>query len=346
MSLGANLAKVDARNKVTGEALYAGDLADDDMLHALVVFTDQVHARLTHLDVSAAQAMPGVHLVLTSADVPVNEYGLTKFDQPVLIGTESTGRSSVPHDVSRWEADHLAVVVADTPEIAAAAADLIETTWVALPIVHDIDEALADDAVLLHPEDASGSNEYSHLVIRKGDVDRAFADAEHIIEGTYEFPHQEHAFLQTDAAVASIDNQGRVTVETAGQWTHEDQMQVAHALGVDNDEVRIIYRAIGGAFGGKEDMSLQVVLGLAAARLRDLGIRRPVKCTWSREESIVGHHKRHRGRVTTRWAATADGRVLGVEAECHLDAGAYNLSLIHISEPTRPPLLSRMPSSA
>ena len=324
MSLGTSPAKPDAAGKVTGDALYAGDLQSTETLHATVVFTDKVHARITRLDVDGARSMPGVVAVLTAADVPVNEYGLTKFDQPVLIGPDSTGRSPVPHDVSRWEADHLAVVVAETADQALAAAMTIEADWEDLPIVADIDAALADGAAVLHPEDGTGSNVYSHLVIRKGDVDAAFAEAAHIVEGTYEVPYQEHAYLQTEAAVARIDDEGRVTVETAGQWTHEDQEQIAHALDLPVDRVRVIYRAIGGAFGGKEDMSLQIVMALAAKHLHDLGIDRPVRCEWSREESIVGHHKRHRGRIHTRWAADADGRILAVEADSHLDAGAYN----------------------
>ncbi len=324
MSLGDAVVKPDAHAKVTGEAIYAGDVIADDMLHAKVVFTDQVHARLLSLDTTDAEAMPGVHLVLTAADVPVNEYGLTKFDQPVLIGPTSTSRSAVPHDVSRWEADHLAVVVADTAEIAAAAAETIVTDWEQLPLVRDLDAALAPEATRVHPEDDVDSNAYTHLVIRKGDVASAFSSAEHIIEGTYELPYQEHAFLQTEAAVGYVDEQGRITIETAGQWTHEDQEQVAHALALAVEDVRVIYRAIGGAFGGKEDMSLQIVLGLAALKLREAGVHRPVRSEWSREESIVGHHKRHRGRIHTRWAADSDGRILGVEADAYLDAGAYN----------------------
>ena len=324
MSLGDPIIKPDAHGKVTGEAVYAGDIEDPAMTHALVVFTNQVHARITRLDVSGAEQVDGVHFVLTSADVPVNEYGLTKFDQPVLIGPTSTGRSAVPHDISRWEADHLAIVVADSPEIASAAALLIEADWEPLPIVADIDAALAPGAVRVHPEDDVDSNAYTHHVIRKGDVDSAFADATHVIEGTYEFPHQEHAYLQTEAGVARIDDHGRVMVETAGQWTHEDQAQVAHVLDADLDQVRIVYRAIGGAFGGKEDMSLQIVLALAARKLSAVGTPRPVRSEWSREESIIGHHKRHRGRVHTRWAADASGKILGVEADGYLDAGAYN----------------------
>lgn len=324
MSLGDSIRKPDARGKVTGDAIYAGDIQTDDLLHALTVFTDQPHARITRLDTSAAEALDGVHLVLTAADVPVNEYGLTVFDQPVLIGPVGTDRSPVAHDVSRWEADHLAIVVAETPLIAAEAAALIEADWDQLPLIADIDAALADGAPLLHPEHPSGRNDYQHYVIRKGDVEAAFAAADVIVEGTYEVPYQEHAFLQTEVAIGYLDTEGRVTVETAGQWTHEDQEQVAHALDLPIEQVRIIYRAIGGAFGGKEDMSLQIVVGLAARALHERGVDRPVRAEWSREESIVGHHKRHRGRVTTRWAATADGRILGVEADGHLDAGAYN----------------------
>ncbi|MGI9624028.1 MAG: xanthine dehydrogenase family protein molybdopterin-binding subunit [Acidimicrobiales bacterium] len=324
MTLGDSIPKPDAFGKVIGDATYADDLDLRDTLHAVVVFTDQVHARLLTLDTDQARNLPGVVAVITSADVPVNEYGLTKFDQPVLIGTETTAKSPVPSDVSRWEADHLAVVVAESVAIAQEGAQLITAEWEQLPVVADIDSALADGAPLIHPEDGIDSNAYTHMVIRKGDVDPAFAGAAFVVEGTYELPYQEHAFLQTEAAVAYIDPEGRVTVETGGQWTHEDQEQVAHALDLPLDQVRIIYRAIGGAFGGKEDMSLQIVMALAAKRLHDDGIDRPVKCVWSREESIVGHHKRHRGRVHTRWAADADGRILAVEADSHLDAGAYN----------------------
>ncbi|MGB5755458.1 MAG: molybdopterin cofactor-binding domain-containing protein, partial [Acidimicrobiales bacterium] len=232
-------------------------------------------------------------------------------------------------DVSRWEADHLAVVVAETERQAEAAALLLAPVWEELAIVADIDAALAEGAPILHDEvnpnaTNPGSNAYHHYVISHGDTAAAMAEAEVIVEGTYELPYQEHAFLQTEAALAYIDDGGRVTVETGGQWTHEDQEQVAHALNLSTDRVRIIYRAIGGAFGGKEDMSLQIVLALAARKLEAMGIDRPVRCQWSREESIVGHHKRHRGRVTTRWGATADGRLMAVEATGHLDAGAYN----------------------
>jgi CO/xanthine dehydrogenase Mo-binding subunit len=335
-AVGRSLIRIDGEGKTTGETLYAGDLEPSDLLHAVVVFTDQPHARLLSLDVSPCLAAPGVVDVVTAADVPVNEYGLTVADQPVLIGPATAGPATggdqpdrVRCDVSRWEADHLAVVVAETKRQAVEAAQLITSTWEPLPVVADIDAALAPDAPVLHPEPNAGvnnpgANAYHHYVVAHGDVERAMADAAVVVEGTYELPYQEHAYLQTEVAVAYIDGQGRVTVETAGQWTHEDREQVAHALALPEEQVRIVYRAIGGAFGGKEDMSLQIVMALTARKLAAAGVNRPVRCEWSREESIVGHHKRHRGRVTTRWGADRDGRIMAVEATGHLDAGAYN----------------------
>ncbi len=325
--LGESLIKADGAAKTSGEASYAQDVRLENSLEALVVFTNEPHARIRHLDTSKAEAVEGVAVIVTSADVPVNEYGLTMNDQPVLIGPTSTGRSAVACDVSRWEADNLAVIVAESAEIARAAAALIEVEWEPLPIVADIDAALAEGAPLVHPEIEAQSNAYYHYVIRNGSPDEVTAAidaAPVVIEGTYELPHQEHAFLQTEAGLAYFDDQGRITVECAGQWTHEDQEQIAHALDLPMGRVRVIYRTIGGAFGGKEDMSVQIALALAVQKLASLGVERPVRAEWSREESIVGHHKRHRGRVHARLAADTTGRIIAVEAEAHLDAGAYN----------------------
>ncbi len=322
--MGRSVARLDAEAKTTGAARYPGDRFPEGVAHAVIVFTDQPHARITRLDTSAAEAAEGVLLVITAADVPVNEYGLTMADQPVLIGPNTSGRSSVPGDVSRWEADQLAVVVADTEAQALAAAQLIDADWDQLPILADLDAAMADGAPMLHPENGRDTNAYYHLVVRKGEIDAAFERADVVIEGTYEVPYQEHAYLQPEAALAYVDNEGRLTVEIAGQWTHEDRDQIAHALDLPDDAVRVIYPPIGGAFGGREDMSMQIVLALAVQKLWAAGIERPIRSQWSREESIVGHHKRHRGRVHARLAATSDGLILGVEADGYLDAGSYN----------------------
>lgn len=324
MSVGDQPLRIDAVAKVTGDAAYPGDRIPHDALHALVVFTNQPHARLLSLDTTAASAAPGVVAIYGAADVPVNEYGLTMFDQPVFIGTHTTGRSAVPADVSRWEADHLCVVVAETPQMATDAAALIEATWEQLPVVADIDQALAPDAPVLHPEGEIARNDYYSYKIRKGDMDAGWAAAAAVVEDTYEVPYQEHAYLQPEAGLAYLDEDGRVTVEVGGQWAHEDRAQIAHALDLDDDQVRVIYPAIGGAFGGREDMSIQIVLALAAYRLAAAGEGRPVATVWSREESIVGHHKRHRGRIHAKWGVDAEGMLVAVQSEAWLDAGAYN----------------------
>lgn len=309
--------RVDAHDKVTGEALFSGDITPPNLLHGRVLFSGQPHARMISMDTSAAEALPGVVCVLTARDVPFNGYGLGTPDQPVFVGL---GSDNPYADVSLWEGDHVAVVVAESEAIAAEACGLIRIEWEQRPIVTDVREAMKDELVL-HPW--HGSNILKHYKIRKGEMDAGWAAAEVIVEGDYYLPHQEHAYLQPEAAVGYIDKEGRVTVKVGGQWAHKDQQEVARALNLPVDKVRIIYPAIGGAFGGREDMSLQIVLGLAAMRLHERGIDRPVRIIWTREESIIGHHKRHQGWVKTRWGATRDGKLTAVEAELILDSGSY-----------------------
>ncbi|MCI0396152.1 MAG: molybdopterin-dependent oxidoreductase [Chloroflexi bacterium] len=317
MTITKPVRRVDALAKVTGQALFPGDITPDHLLHGKLLFSGQPHARMVSMDLAAALAVPGVVAILTASDVPVNEYGLIMPDQPVLVGLGSSKPNS---DVSLWEGDQVAVVVAESELAAARARDLVRIEWQPLPIVGDVFTALKDE-LILHPE--QGSNVLSHYRIRKGDMAAGWAAAGVVVEGSYRLPFQEHAYLQPEAGLGYIDEAGRVTVAIAGQWTHEDQLQVAHALGLPADQVRIIYPAIGGAFGGREDMSLQIVLGLAAVRLRQMGLDRPVRIIWSREESIIGHHKRHPAFIKTRWGATREGRITAVEAEVILDAGAY-----------------------
>ena len=177
------------------------------------------------------------------------------------------------------------------------------------------------EAELLHPD--RDSNIFCHYRVRKGDLDAGFADADVIIEGEYRTPAQEHAYLQPEAGLSYMDEEGRVTVEVAGQWTHEDREQIAHSLGLPEEQVRVIYPAIGGAFGGREDMSVQIVVALAAWRLHQRGIERPVKIIWSREESIIGHHKRHPYVIRTKWGATKKGKITAAQVELIEDGGAY-----------------------
>lgn len=316
-TFGQSVIRVDARSKVTGEAQFAGDINRPNQAYMKILFAARPHAILKKVDVSKAQALPGVLAVFTAKDVPVNEYGLIMPDQPVLCGP---GSSKPYAERVRWVGDQIAVVVAETEDIAQQARGLIEVMYEDLPVVTDPLEAM-QDRVLLHPD--RGSNIFCHYRIRKGDIEDAFAKADVVIEGVYRTPVQEHAYLQPEAGLSYIDEEGRVTVVVGGQWTHEDQEQIAHALGLPLEQVRVIYPVIGGAFGGREDMSVQIVLALAVWRLAQRGIYRPVKIIWSREESMVGHHKRHPYFIKTRWGATKDGKVIAAEAELVADGGGY-----------------------
>jgi CO/xanthine dehydrogenase Mo-binding subunit len=316
--VGANARRIDAPGKVTGTTLYPGDIDYPDMLHMATVFAHRVHARVAAVDTSAAETAPGVVIVLTSKDVPVNEYGLQIKDQPVLCGP---GGEKLGADVVRFVGDQIALVVAETEAEARAACKLIKIEWEDLPVVLDPEEAMQPGATQLHPH--SRDNVCYGYRIRKGDVDKGFAEADVIVEGVYQTPVQEHAYLQPEAGVARLDDDGRITVEVAGQWTHVDQEQIAHALALPVDRVRVIYPAIGGAFGGREDMSVQITLALCVMRLAERGIKRPVKTIWSREESMFGHGKRHAMKLYAKWGAKRDGMLVAAQVKAIADGGAY-----------------------
>lgn len=323
--IGKSVSRVDALGKVTGEAMFPGDIDMPHQAYMKILFAGRPHALIHRLDTSAAEAVPGVLGVFTAKDVPVNEYGLILNDQPVLCGPGS----SKPHaERVRFVGDQLAVVVAESEEIAAEATQLIEVEFEDLPIVTDPEQAMQEGALRLHPD--RENNILHHNRIRKGDVEAGFAEAAVVIETEYRTPAQEHAFLQPEAGLAYIDDEGRVTVEVAGQWVHEDQGQIAHALDLPVDKVRVKYPAIGGAFGGREDMSVQIVLALAAWRLHARGIDRPIKIIWSREESIFGHNKRHPFVIRAKWGATAEGKLLAAEVRLIQDGGAYAYTSIKV----------------
>jgi len=316
--IGKSVTRVDAVSKVKGEARFPGDINLPNQAYMKILFANRPHARIKKIDTAQAESMQGVIAVFTARDVPVNEYGLIMPDQPVLCGP---GSSKPFADRVRFVGDQVALVIAETEKIASEALKWIEVEYEDLPAVTDPMAAMAEDSTRLHPD--NGSNIFCHYRIRKGDVDAAFREADVVLEGEYRTPAQEHAFLQPEAGIGYIDEDGRVTVNVGGQWTHEDREQIAHALDLPDDQVRVIYPAIGGAFGGREDMSVQIVLALAAWRLHQRGIHRPVKIIWSREESIIGHHKRHPYIIRTRWGAMQDGRVVAAEVEVIADGGAY-----------------------
>ena len=310
-TIGKSIPRVDARGKVTGETQFSGDITMPNMAYMKILFARRPHALIKNIDTSAAEAMDGVIAVFTAKNVPVNEYGLQIPDQPVLCDK-----------IVRFVGDQVALVIAETEQIAAKARKLIVVDYEDLPVITDPRESAKPDSVLLHAD--KESNIVSSHQIRKGDVEAGFAEADVIIEAELATPFQEHAYLQPEAGVAYIDeDDGRLVVAAAGQWLKDEQHQVAHALGLPIEKVRILHPAIGGAFGGREDISVQIVLGLATLRLHERGIHRPVKIIWTREESIIGHSKRHPFYFKARWGATKDGNIVAAEIDAISDAGAY-----------------------
>ncbi len=308
-AIGSSKTRYGALEKVTGHAHYPGDIDMPGQAYMKILFAGRPHARIKSIDVSKAKAHPGVIAVFTAEDVPVNEYGLIISDQPVLCG-----------DIVRFVGDQVALVVGETEQAATEGRDLIGVEYEDLPVIDDPIAAMQPDAYVIHPEQGD-SNILLKYQIRLGDdpIDAYFADADVWVEGTYRTGMQEHAYLQPEAGLAWIDEQtGQIVVNVAGQWMHEDRQQIAHSLGLPEERIRVEYSAIGGAFGGREDMSVQIVLALAAWKLN-----RPIKIIWSREESIIGHHKRHAYIIRTRWGASWSGRLIAAWAECIQDAGAY-----------------------
>ena len=312
--VGQSVARKDAKKKVTGEAVYSGDISLAGMLHMKILFAGRPHARVLSIDTAAAEAAPGVVAIYTARDVPVNEYGLQINDQPVLCGP---GSSKPGTDVVRFVGDQVAVIVAETEEQADKARKLIKVNYQDLPVLTDAEEAIKPGAYPLHPE-IGLSNICVHDKIRKGNMEAGFAQSDVIIEGEYRVPAQEHAYLQPEAGVAYIDENGLLTVKAAGQWTHTDQKQISHSLGLPDEKIRVQYPEIGGAFGGREDMSVQIVLALAAWKLN-----RPVKIIWTRKESLIGHGKRHPMVIRAKWGATQDGKLTAAETTFIADGGAY-----------------------
>jgi len=318
--IGQSVPRIDAAAKVKGEAVFASDMVMPGQAYMKMLFARRPHAIVKSVDTTAAETLPGVLLVLTSRDVPNNEFGYYTYDQPVLCGP-----SAKPYaDRVRYVGDRVAAVVAETEAIAAKARDLIRVEYEDLPVVCDAEAAMAPDAIVLHPD--VGSNMFCHHKLYNGDVETGFKEADVVVESALNTPAQEHAYLQTESGLAYIDEDGRVAVVTTGQWGEKDRKQMAHALDLAEDRVRVIYPMTGGAFGGREDISVQIIVALAVLKLQSLGKPRPVKVTWTREESILAHCKRHPFRFYTRWGAMKDGKITAAEVKMIADGGAYKFT--------------------
>ena len=310
--VGEAVKRVDGIPKVTGEFAYSSDLFAAGMLWGHTVRSPHAHARIVSIDISKAVGMAGVHAVLTHEDVPGDKrYGLEFTDQPVLA-----------FDRVRYFGEPVALVAAEHPEQARRAAAAIEVDYEPLELVVDAEQAADQGAI--HPQkwteghgyrDDSRPNVVRDMRIERGDPD---AQGEVAVEGYYELGIQDQAFLGPESGLAVPDGEGGVDIYVATQWLHVDRDQVAPCLGLPKEQVRIHLAGVGGAFGGREDLSMQLHGAMLA-----LHTSRPVKMVYSREESFFGHVHRHPARIWAEHRANRDGKLVCVRMRILLDGGAY-----------------------
>jgi len=300
--VGESPKRPDGGLKVRGEFAFSSDLWAENMLWGATLRGHHPRARIRGIDLGAALGLPGVYAVLTHEDVPgAKLFGLEHQDQPVLA-----------IDEVRYQGEPVAIVAADHPETARRAVARIAVDYEVLVPVVDAERALEADADRVHP----GGNVVRHVRIRKGSPDDAVADV--VVTGEYEVGMQDQAFLGPESGLAVPAEDGGVDLYIATQWLHVDRKQVAASLGLPPDRVRLTLAGVGGAFGAREDMSMQIHACMLA-----LHTGRPVKMVYSREESFFGHVHRHPAKLRYEHGATNDGRLMYVRARIVLDGGAY-----------------------
>lgn len=305
--IGKDILKVDVQDKVTGKALYPDDIYFKDMLYLKIKRATHPHAYLRKLDLSKAEKLPGVVRIITAADIPqVKNFGLIIKDQPVLVGIGQK---------MRYMGDALAIVIAESKEVASKAVKLIEVEVEELEVISDPLRAMDKDAPLIHKDGNILATHY----LEKGDIKKGFAEADLIVEKEYRTSFLDHVPLQVEAGVGIYDQKNEVIkLWVATQWLHDTQADVAQSLGLPKEKIRIIQPAIGGAFGKKEDISVHIHLALAA-----IETKRPVKLIYTREESMITQSKRHPFIIRAKTGVTKEGYLTAWQAEVIGDTGAY-----------------------
>ena len=314
--VGKNILKVDAWEKVTGKAIYPDDIYFDDMLYLKIKRATHPHAYLRRIDISKAQKVAGVVKIITAADIPeVKNFGLIIKDQPVLIGIGQK---------MRYMGDALAIVIAESKEVASKAVGLIEVEVEELEVISDPLRAMEKGAPLIHQDGNILATHY----LEKGNIKKGFAQADVIVENEYRTSFLDQVPLQVEAGVGIYDEESEVIkLWAATQWLHDTQADIAQSLGLPKEKIRIIQPVIGGAFGKKEDISVHTYLALAA-----METKRPVKLTYTREESMIAQSKRHPFIVRVKTGATKEGYLTAWQVEVIGDTGAYassGLAVVH-----------------
>ena len=304
--VGQVVARPEARQKTTGEAIFTDDISFPGMLFGVTLRAGIPHGKLINLDISKAKKLPGVQAVLTAGDIPgrVN-HGLIVQDWPALVGV---GKKV------RYVGDAVAIIAADTLEIARQALDLIDAEYEPFPIVTNPVDAKADDSPLVH----ENGNLLKHIKVNRGDIQLGFEQSEVIIEETYFTPSYEHAFMEPECSIARPLDNGKLEIYVGSQIPYADRDQVAAALDLPLEKVRVRGPLIGGGFGGKEDIAGQI----HAAMLAQV-TRKPVKILYDRHESLLVHPKRHATQIRVKLGLKKDGTLTAAQTELYGDTGAY-----------------------
>ncbi|WP_405942733.1 xanthine dehydrogenase family protein molybdopterin-binding subunit [Streptomyces sp. NBC_00207] len=314
--VGESTLRPDGTLKVTGEFAYSSDMWHEDMLWGQILRSTVAHAEIVSIDTSEALTVPGVHAVMTYDDLPaeMKNYGMEFQDTPVLA-----------HGKVRHHGEPVALVAADHPETARRAAAKIRIEYRELPVVTDEASATAPDAVLVHEnrDDHHAAHvPHPNIVHRqpiiRGNAEEARRRADVIVEGEYTFGMQDQAFLGPESGLAVPSEDGGVDLYVATQWLHSDLQQIAPVLGLPPEKVRMTMAGVGGAFGGREDISMQILASVLALRTD-----KPVKMVYNRYESFFGHVHRHPAKLHYEHGATRDGKLTHMKCRIVLDGGAY-----------------------
>lgn len=300
--VGKNIKRIDAYDKVCGNAIYPQDIYFDNMLYGKTLRSTKPHAYI-EVDTSKAENLEGVIKVFTAKDVPYNHHGVVFKDHEVFC-----------KEKVRRVGDPIAFVVAIEEKIALKALNYINVNYKEIEGVFDPEIAMKKDSPKVHDND---SNIVNHYKLRNGDIDKGFKECDVIVENEYRVPQVDHVFLQPESGVATIDKD-IITIYTSTQYPHFDQIEVSEALNIDKEKVKIINCTVGGAFGGREDITMQIHLALATKILK-----KPIKTTYSREESFLAHSKRHSMVMKYKTGTTKDGKLKALKATIIGDTGAY-----------------------
>ena len=296
----------EAVEKVTGAALYTDDLVFDGMLYAKARRAMIPHGFLTKLDISKAKALPGVVAILTAEDIPAERsHGLVIYDWPVLVGVGER---------VRYVGDAIAIVAAETQEIAEQASALIEAEFDLQPVITNPVQARQEGVPQLHEK----GNLLKHIKVRKGDLEQGFADSEVILEQTFHTAITDHAFLEPECSIAVPLADGRMEIYVGSQIPYQDRTQVARVMGWPEERIRVVGQLMGGGFGGKEDVMGQIHVAMLANVTQ-----RPVKLLFDRHESLLVHPKRHATQIRVKLGAKKNGCLVAMETELYGDTGAY-----------------------